>query len=89
MSYYPNPSSRVPTRGQGDSFGRRRGHVSPPGKRANFGLRLPGLLNTLGKRNKMQGLPSILSLFPNEFNKFNNTRAHMLDSIYDMTLRLL
>ena len=25
----------------------------------------------------------------NEFNKFNNTRARMLDSIYHMTLRLL
>ena len=26
----------------------------------------------------MRGLPSILSLFRNEFNKFNNTAAHML-----------
>ena len=42
-------------------------------------------LNELGKR----GFPSILSLFCNEFNKFNNTRARMLDSIYHMTLRLL
>ena len=25
----------------------------------------------------------------NEFNKFNNTRARMLDSIYHMTIRLL
>ena len=33
----------------------------------------------------MLGLPSILSLFPNEFNKFNNKRARMLDSIYHMT----
>ena len=33
----------------------------------------------------MRGLPSILSLFSNEFNKFNNTRARMLDSIYHMT----
>ena len=33
----------------------------------------------------MLGLPSILSLFRNEFNKFNNTRAPMLDSIYHMT----
>ena len=33
----------------------------------------------------MRGLPSILSLFRNEFNKFNNTRARMLDSIYHMT----
>ena len=40
------------------------------------------LLNELGKRDKMRGLPSILSLFRNEFNKFNNTRARMLDSIY-------
>ena len=37
----------------------------------------------------MRGLPSILSLFRNEFNKFNNTNARMLDSIYHMTLRLL
>ena len=36
----------------------------------------------------MRGLPSILSLFRNEFNKFNKTRARMLDSIYHMTLRL-
>ena len=33
----------------------------------------------------MRGLPSKLSLFRNEFNKFNNTRARMLDSIYQMT----
>ena len=37
----------------------------------------------------MRGLPSILSLFRNELNKFNNTRARMLDSIYHMPLRLL
>ena len=43
------------------------------------------LLNELGKRVKMRGLPSILTLFRNEFNKFNNTRARMLDSIYHMT----
>ena len=42
---------------------------------------LLNLLNELGKRDKMRGLPSILSLFRNEFNKFNNTRARMLDSI--------
>ena len=46
---------------------------------------LLNLLNELGKRDKMRGLPSILSLFRNEFNKFNNTRAQMLDSIYHMT----
>ena len=50
---------------------------------------LLNLLNELGKRDKMRGLPSILSLFRNKFNKFNNTRARMLDSIYHMTLRLL
>ena len=50
---------------------------------------LLNLLNELGKRDKMQGLPSILSLLCNDFNKFNNTRARMLDSIYHMTLRLL
>ena len=38
-------------------------------------LTLLNLLNELGKRDKMRGLPSILSLFRNEFNKFNNTRA--------------
>ena len=43
---------------------------------------LLNLLNKLRKRDKMRGLPSILSLFRNEFNKFNNTRARMLDSIY-------
>ena len=36
---------------------------------------LLNLLNELGKRDKMRGLSSILSLFRNEFNKFNNTRA--------------
>ena len=46
---------------------------------------LLNLLNELGKRDKMRGLSSILSLFCNEFNKFNNTRARMLDSIYHMT----
>ena len=50
---------------------------------------LLNLLNELGKRDKMRGLPSILSLFRNEFKQFNNTRAQMLDSIYYMTLRLL
>ena len=49
---------------------------------------LLNLLNELGKRDKMRGLPSILSLFRNEFNKFNNTGARMLDSIYHMTLKL-
>ena len=50
---------------------------------------LLNLLNELGKRYKMRGLPSTLSLFRNEFDKVNNTRARMLDSIYRLTLRLL
>ena len=50
---------------------------------------LLNLLNKLGKRDKMRGSPSILSLFRNEFNKFNNTTARMIDSFYHMTLRLL
>ena len=50
---------------------------------------LLNLLYELRKRDKMRGLPSILYLFRNEFNKFNNTRARMSDSIYHMTLRLL
>ena len=49
---------------------------------------LLNLLNELAKRDKKRGLPSILSLFRNEFNKFNNTRARMLDSNYHMTTTL-
>ena len=45
----------------------------------------------------MQGLPSIVLLFLNKFNKFNTTGAYkfnttgaqMVDSIYHMTLKLL
>ena len=50
---------------------------------------LLNLLNELRKRDKIQGLPSILSLFRNEFDQFNNTRARMLDYIYHVTLRIL
>ena len=50
---------------------------------------LLNLSNEFGKRGKMQSLPRILSLFGNDFNKFNNTRARTLDSIYHMTFRLL
>ena len=46
---------------------------------------LLNLLNELEKIDKMRGLPSILFLFRYEFNKLNNTRARMLDSIYHMT----
>ena len=46
------------------------------------------LLNELGKRDKMRGLSSILSLFRNKFNKFNKPGERILDSIYHMTLKL-
>ena len=46
------------------------------------------LLNELRNRDKMRGLPSILSLFSNEFNEFNKTGELMLDSIYLMICRL-
>ena len=48
------------------------------------------LLNELKKIDTMRGLPSFLSRFRNEFNKFNdNTGAQLLDSIYHMTLKLI
>ena len=46
------------------------------------------LLNELRKRNKMRGLTSILSLFRNELDKFDNTGARMLHSIDHMTFKL-
>ena len=46
---------------------------------------LLNLSNQLGKSDKMRGLPSILSFFRNNFDKFNNTAARMLDSIFHMT----
>ena len=49
---------------------------------------LLNLLNELRKSDIMRGLPSILILFRNEFNKFNNTGARMLDSIYHVTVKL-
>ena len=49
---------------------------------------LLNLLNELGKSDKMRGLPSSVSLFRNEFNKFNNTGARMLDSFYHMISKL-
>ena len=45
-------------------------------------------MNELRKRDKMRGLPSILSLFRNGFNKFNETRARIEDSIYHMKLNM-
>ena len=50
---------------------------------------LLNLLNELRKSDKMRGLPSTLSLFRNEFYKFNNTGARMLNSIYHRALNYL
>ena len=54
---------------------------------------LLNLLNELRKRDKMRGLLGILSLFRNEFNKFNNTRARMGTNVrfylsYDIKITL-
>ena len=38
---------------------------------------LLNLLNELGKKIRCEALPSILPVFPDEFNKFNNTGARM------------
>ena len=46
---------------------------------------LLNLLNEFGKRDKMQGLPSILSLLTTSL--INSIRAQILDFIYHMTLR--
>ena len=46
---------------------------------------LLNLLNELGESDKIRGLSSILSLFRNTFNKFNNIKAQTLNSIYHMT----
>ena len=35
----------------------------------------------------MRGLPSLLCVFRNKFNKFKSTRARLLDSIYHITLK--
>ena len=40
------------------------------------------LVNEFGKRDKMRGLLSIFIAFRNGFDKFNNTGARILDSIY-------
>ena len=40
------------------------------------------LLNELGKSDRMRSLLSIVSLFRNEFNKYNDTGTRMFDFIY-------
>ena len=49
---------------------------------------LLNLLNEFGKRDKMQGLPSILSHFRSKFNKSKYTKARMLDPIYHVTISI-
>ena len=49
---------------------------------------LLNLLNELWKKIRCEAVPSILSGFPNEFNKFNNTGTPMQYSIYHITLKL-
>ena len=49
---------------------------------------LLNLLNEWRKSDKMRGLPSIVSLFRKEFNRFNDTGARMCDSVYHMSLKL-
>ena len=53
---------------------------------------LLNLLNEMSKINKIRGLSRILSLFLNEFNKFNNTMykgTNVRFYFYHMALRLL
>ena len=38
---------------------------------------LLNLFNELGEKIRCEALPSIFSVFPNEFNKFNNTGARI------------
>ena len=47
---------------------------------------LLNLSNESRKRDKMRGLPSIVSFLCDEFNKSNYTEARMVDSLYPMTL---
>ena len=60
-SLFPNPNYKL-------TLGLYRGSYMSAHVLLNFS-------NKLGKRDKMRGLPSILSLFRNKFYKFNNTRA--------------
>ena len=48
---------------------------------------LLNLLNKLGKKIRYEALLSILSVFHNKFDKFNNIGARMQDSIYQLTLK--
>ena len=47
---------------------------------------LLNVLNDLGKKIRCEAMPSMWSVFPNEYNKFSNTGAWMQDSIYHILL---
>ena len=47
---------------------------------------LLNLLNELGETIRCEAMPSILSVFSNGFNRFNNAGTRMQDYIYHMTL---
>ena len=47
------------------------------------------MFNEFWKSEKMRCLPNIVSLFRNEFIKFNNKGARTLDNIYHMTVKSL
>ena len=49
---------------------------------------LLNLLNELGKVIKCSANLAFYHFFAKTFDKFNNTGARMLDSIYHMTLKL-
>ena len=50
---------------------------------------LLNLSNKLGKSDKMRGLPSILLLFRNKFNKFNEKSQYAMLIRYPRTVRVL
>ena len=45
------------------------------------------VIKLVGEKIRCEAVPSILSVCLNKFNKFNNIRARMQDSIYHMTLK--
>ena len=48
---------------------------------------LLNLWNKLVEKIRCEAVPSILSISPNNFNKFSDTGAQMQDCIYRMTLK--
>ena len=45
-------------------------------------------IKRVGENISCEALPSMWSVFLNEFNKFNNTGARMQDSVYHMALQV-